>query len=99
MTIKVLHDFILVEEPVPVTKTIHGIVLVADKEATLKCPVIGVGPGTWDAAGKELGTGGIKVGDVLHLPKEVISGAPKMTHEGKKYLFIKPPQVLAWEAC
>lgn len=98
MTIKVLHDFILVEEPVPATKTVHGIVLLADKEATLKCPVIGVGPGTVDASGKELGTGGIKVGDILHLPKEVISGAPKMTHEGKKYLFIKPPQVLAWEA-
>ncbi|MNC13751.1 co-chaperonin GroES [compost metagenome] len=97
MTIRVLHDFILVEEPVPTTKTVHGIVLVADKEATLKCPVIGVGPGTFDAAGKELGVGGIKVGDILHLPKEVISGAPKMTHEGKKYLFIKPPQVLAWE--
>lgn len=97
MTIRVLHDFILVEEPTPATQTSFGLVLLADKEATLKCPVVGVGPGTVDVAGKELTVGGIKVGDILHLPKEVISGAPKMEHNGQKYLFIKPPQVLAWE--
>jgi len=98
MTIRVLHDFICVTEPAAATQTASGIVLVADKEATIRCPVVGVGPGTVDDSGKPLTTRGIKVGDVVHLPKEVISGAPKSKIEGTTYLFIKPPQVLAWEA-
>lgn len=97
MTLKVLHDFICVAEPSHATQTSFGLVLLADKEATFACNVVGVGPGTTDERGNEMTTGGIQAGDVVHLPKEVISGAPKTSHEGKTYLFIKPPQVLAWE--
>lgn len=97
MTLKVLHDFICVEEAVHATQTSFGLVLLADKEASFACNVVGVGPGTVDERGNELTTGGIQAGDVVHLPKEVISGAPKTKLDGKTYLFIKPVQVLAWE--
>ncbi|MNC12189.1 10 kDa chaperonin [compost metagenome] len=97
MTIKVLHDFICIKEPTHATQTSFGLVLLADKEATFACPVVGVGPGTVDERGNELTTGGIQAGDVVHLPKEVISGATKTKIDGETFLFIKPPQVLAWE--
>lgn len=94
--IKVLHDFILVSQPIADAPLASGLVLMAGPEATQRCRVLAIGPGTVDDAGTPINVE-VQPGDTVFLPKEVVSNAPKMKHEGHTLLFIKQMQILCWE--
>lgn len=94
--IKVLHDFILVSEPIADAPRASGLIVLAPEESTLRCNVIAIGPGDITNDGKEIKVE-VQPGDVVFLPKEVVNNAPSVKHGGTKYLFIKQMQVLCWE--
>lgn len=94
--IKVLHDFILISEPLAEATNSAGLIVLASEESTLRCKVIDIGPGDVAADGTKL-TVEVQPGDIVFLPKEVVKNAPSLKHEGVKYLFIKQMQILCWE--
>lgn len=94
--IRVLHDFILISEPIAEAANAAGLILMAGPEATQRCKVIEIGPGDVTSDGKEIKVE-VLPGDIVFVPKEVVNNAPSMKHEGVKYLFIKPMQILCWE--
>ena len=94
--IKVLHDLILLEPPIAPAALGSGLIVLSVDEATLKCRVAGVGPGTVLNCGKEVFPS-VKEGDIVHVPKEVVNNAPSTVHKGITYRFVKQAQILCWE--
>ncbi len=96
--LQVTSDFICIEEPLKGGINGAGLFVLADREPVLKCRVYGIGPGEVDDKGKPRDSIPVQPGDIVHIPKEVLASAPSAKDNGRTYLFVKPIQILAWEA-
>ncbi len=93
MSIRPLHDRILVERLPAEEKTAGGIIIPDTvKEKPTKGKVVAVGNGSWDEDGEKRIPLDVKKGDIILFAKW---GGTEVNFDGKEYLIMKESDILA----
>lgn len=98
MTIKSLHDRLVVELPGEVDESnkSHLIQLLKRHDHVVHSVVVAVGEGKYLDSGKFVPME-YAVGDDVYYPRDCITSAPRIKHDGKEYLSLVQDQILCYK--